>query len=149
VVGLSEAFGVEKFSAQLLRQLGGDGSSSVKDPHEFHCACESAVWIGRRTAPGGVPLVHTTIDRCRLGGEHLLNAISNFGFSPIYQGESGREQSPRGFEALLAERACLSGTLHVGTAPGTGGPESWNQQQLQFRSGFKPCPSVGSWPQMI
>jgi LacI family transcriptional regulator len=130
-------FGVEKSLPNWLRHWDGDGIiAAVKEPtSEFiahvNLPVVDVVGVLRQE---GVPLVHTNDHAVgRLGAEHLLErGFKNFGFFQ-YSGEFWSEHRREGFEALIGERGwrCEVYSMPL-PGPGTGGPDSWELQQLQL-----------------
>src|SRR5436190_2060206 len=138
-------FGVEKSLPNWLRNWDGDGIiAAVKEPaSEFiarvNLPVVDVVGVLRQE---GVPLVHTN-DRSvgREGAEHLLErGFRNLGFCQ-YAGEFWSEHRREGFEALINQRDLRCQVYSMPPPqPGTGGPDSWEQQQLQFAQWLQALP---------
>jgi len=130
-------FGVEKSLPNWLKDWHGDGIiAAVKDPAsdvvvQRGIPVVDVVGVLRHEH---VPLVHTNDQSVgRLGAEHLLErGFVNFGFCE-YSGEFWSEQRRKGFEARLRESGikCSAHQLPM-PGPGTGGPESFEQQQREL-----------------
>ena len=127
-------FGVEKSLPRWLEDWHGDGIiAAVKDPATDIVAHSGipVVDVVGALRHEHVPLVHTN-DRSvgRVGAEHLMErGFRNFGFCE-YTGEFWSAGRREGFEAALKSKGlkCMVCELPM-PGPGTGGPESWEQQQ--------------------
>lgn len=134
-------FGVEPSLGRWLRDWEGDGIIAAVRGQIADILSQRSARKGQRTIPivdvvgvlrhERVPLVHTNDHAVgRLGAEHLLErGFRNFGFCG-YAGEFWSEHRREGFCRALAAKghACAVYTLPP-PGPGSGGPESWEQQQ--------------------
>lgn len=127
-------FGVEKSLRSWLLDWQGDGIiAAVADSEteiltDFGIPVVDVIGVLRKS---GVPLVHTN-DRAvgRLGAEHLLErGFRNFGFV-VYPEHAWSTERQAGFADLLRQHGFACQVYEVPyPRPGTGGPESWEQQQ--------------------
>src|SRR5205823_4591294 len=137
--------GVDKSLANWLQNWNGDGIiAAVHDPGSFV--------VTRRGLPvvdvvgvlrhEQVPLVHTNDHSVgRLGAEHLLErGFVNFGFCE-YAGEFWSADRRDGFRERL-QRQGLSCNVYTMAfpGPGSGGPESWEQQQRSLAAWLSALP---------
>jgi LacI family transcriptional regulator len=127
-------YGVEKSLPNWLGNWRGDGIIAAVKHEDIGVVMHRGipvVDIMGALRQEGVPLVHTN-DRSvgRLGAEHLMErGFRNFGFC-VYGGEFWSEDRLKGFSAALKEKGldCQIYRMTV-PGPGSGGPESWEQQQ--------------------
>lgn len=127
-------FGVEKSLRSWLLDWQGDGIiAAVADSEteiltDFGIPVVDVIGVLRKS---GVPLVHTNdLAVGRLGAEHLLErGFRHFGFveHPEHTWSTDRR---RGYAELLQRQGLPCQVYQVPyPRPGTGGPESWEQQQ--------------------
>lgn len=127
-------YGVEKSLPSWLNHWQGDGIIAAVKHEDIGVVTRRGipvVDIMGALRQEGVPLVHTN-DRSvgRLGAEHLMErGFRHFAFC-VYRGEFWSEGRLEGFrEALSPHRLdCRVYNLNL-PGPGSGGPESWEQQQ--------------------
>jgi LacI family transcriptional regulator len=132
-------FGVEKSLPQWLKDWHGDGIiAAVKDRASDIVSTRGVpiVDVVGMLREEQVPLVHTN-DRSvgRLGAEHLLErGLRNYGFCE-YVGEFWSADRRDGFRAALQDKGldCEVYSLPA-PGPGSGGPESYEQQQRALAS---------------
>lgn len=138
-------FGVEKSLPNWLRNWNGDGIiAAVKDLDRelfVHRGIPIVDIMGVHRHPS-IPLVHTN-DRSvgRLGAEHLLErGFLNLGFCE-YLGEFWSLERRQGFEHTVGEKNLQCSVYKMPMpAPGTGGPESWEQQQRSLTAWLQALP---------
>ena len=138
-------FGVEKSLPLWLANWHGDGIiAAVKDRASDIIAQTSIpiVDVAGGLREQNVPLVHTN-DRSvgRLGAEHLMErGLKSFGFCE-YRGEFWSEDRRDGFrEALHSKSLSCEVYSMPAPGPGTGGPESFEQQQRALANWLQALP---------
>jgi LacI family transcriptional regulator len=127
-------YGVEKSLPSWLNHWQGDGIIAAVKHEDIGVVTRRGipvVDIMGALRQEGVPLVHTN-DRSvgRLGAEHLMErGFRHFAFC-VYRGEFWSEDRLEGFRAALSRHRleCRVYNLNL-PGPGSGGPESWEQQQ--------------------
>lgn len=146
-------FGVEPSLARWLREWEGDGIiAAVRGQIADVLAQRSSRKAGQRSIPivdvvgvlrhEQVPLVHTNDHAVgRLGAEHLLErGFRSFGFCG-YAGEFWSEHRQEGFrKAIRAEGLDCDVYTMPPPGPGSGGPESWEQQQHSLAEWLRALP---------